>query len=153
MFGNPETTPGGRALKFYSSVRLDTRKIDNIKDGEKVICSRHRIKVVKNKVAPPFRQAEVDMMADEGISKEGGLLDVGLEFGIVTKSGAFLKWNGKILGQGRESAKSYLSEHQKEAKELEKQIREAAKKGEAVKPQAKKEEAVEESLEEVLATV
>ena len=153
MFGNPEVTPGGRALKFYSSVRLDTRKIDNIKDGEKVIGSRHRIKVVKNKVAPPFRQAEVDMMADEGISKEGGLLDVGLEFGIVTKSGAFLKWNGKILGQGRESAKSYLSEHQKEAKELEKQIREAAKKGEAVKPQAKKEEAVEESLEEVLATV
>ncbi|MEM3063618.1 MAG: recombinase RecA, partial [Nitrososphaerota archaeon] len=89
MFGNPEVTPGGRALKFYASIRIDTRKIDNIKDGENVIGSRHRIKVVKNKVAPPFRQAEIDIMADKGISREGGLIDVGLEFGVLTKSGAF----------------------------------------------------------------
>lgn len=142
MFGNPEVTPGGRALKFYASIRIDTRKIDNIKDGENVIGSRHRIKIVKNKVAPPFRQAEIDIMADKGISREGGLIDVGLEFGVLTKSGAFIKWDNKIIGQGRESAKTYLAEHQAEAEKLEEQIRNQAKKlGASPSP---KEELIEE---------
>jgi recombination protein RecA len=122
MFGNPETTPGGRALKFYSSVRLDIRKIDNIKEGDKVIGTRHRVKVVKNKVAPPFRIAEFDIMGDEGMSKEGGLIDVALEFGLVTKSGAFYRWGTKLIGQGRESAKGYFKEHKKEYSVLEKEI-------------------------------
>lgn len=148
MFGNPETTPGGRALKFYSSVRLDVRKIDNIKEGEKVIGSRHRVKVVKNKVAPPFRQAEFDIMADEGISKVGGLVDVGVELGILTKSGSFIKWSQKIIGQGKEAAKAYLAEHAKEAKDLEKEIWEVYKAGAAPKLKTKKEEEVEEELSE-----
>ncbi|MBI3341756.1 recombinase RecA [Candidatus Curtissbacteria bacterium] len=122
MFGNPEVTPGGRALKFYSSVRLDVRKIDNIKEGDKVVGSRHRVKVVKNKVAPPFRIAEYDIMSEEGISKEGGILDVGVEFGVITKSGAFYRWGTKLIGQGRESAKEYLKEHKKEAQTIEKEI-------------------------------
>ena len=124
MFGNPETTPGGLALKFYSSIRLDIRKIENIKEGDLVVGSRHRAKVVKNKVAPPFRIAEFDM-DDQGISHEGELLDVGLELGILTKSGAFIKWGEKMLGQGRQSAASYLKENKKEALSLEKEIREA----------------------------
>src|SRR5438552_15590039 len=95
MFGNPETTTGGMALKFYSSVRMDIRKIETIKDGDKVIGSRHRVKVVKNKVASPFRLAEFDLMGDEGLSKEGGLIDVGLEVGVLTKSGAFYRWGTK----------------------------------------------------------
>ncbi|OGD93213.1 recombinase RecA [Candidatus Curtissbacteria bacterium RIFCSPHIGHO2_01_FULL_41_44] len=134
MFGNPEVTPGGRALKFYSSVRLDIRKIDNIKDGDRVIGSRHRVKIVKNKVAPPFRIAELDIMGDEGISKEGGLLDVALELGLVTKSGAFFRWGAKLIGQGRESAKVYLAEHKKEAQALEKEIWSKVKKGLPTKP-------------------
>jgi len=124
MFGNPETTPGGLALKFYSSVRLDIRKIENIKSGDEVIGSRHRVKIVKNKVAPPFRIAEFDMYG-EGVSHEGELLDVGIELGILTKSGAFIKWNEKIIGQGRPAAISYLKENTKEAKELEKEIRDS----------------------------
>ena len=122
MFGNPEVTPGGRALKFYSSIRIDVRRIDNIKEGDKVIGSRHRAKIVKNKVAPPFRIAEFDIMADEGISKEAGLLDVALELGLVSKSGAFYRLGTKIIGQGRESAKAYFVEHKKEAAGLEKEI-------------------------------
>ncbi|MDP2632829.1 MAG: recombinase RecA [Candidatus Curtissbacteria bacterium] len=122
MFGNPETTTGGRALKFYSSVRLDVRRIDNIKEGDKVIGSRHRVKVVKNKVAPPFRIAEFDIMSDEGLSKEAGLLDVAVELGLITKSGAFFRMGAKLIGQGRESAKTYLAEHKKEAQALEKEI-------------------------------
>ncbi|MBI3981038.1 recombinase RecA [Candidatus Microgenomates bacterium] len=118
MFGNPETTPGGLALKFYCSVRLDTRKIDTIKDGDKAIGSRTRVKVVKNKVAPPFRIAEFDIMMNEGISKEGGIIDVGVETGVITKSGAFLKYKDTMLGQGREAAKSYLKENHKLAKEI-----------------------------------
>lgn len=124
MFGNPETTPGGLALKFYTSVRLDIRKIENIKQGDVVTGSRHRVKVVKNKVAPPFRIAEFDM-DEEGISHEGELLDVGLELGILSKSGAFIKWGEKMLGQGRPSAISYLKENKKDAEKLEKEIREA----------------------------
>ena len=124
MFGNPETTTGGLALKFYASVRLDIRKIENIKVGDLVVGSRHRVKVVKNKVAPPFRMAEFDM--DEyGISHEGELLDVGIELGILTKSGAFIKWGEKMLGQGRPASIAYLKENKKEAEKLEKEIREA----------------------------
>jgi len=124
MFGNPETTTGGLALKFYSTIRLDIRKIENIKSGDEVIGSRHRVKVVKNKVAPPFRIAEFDM-DDNGISREGELLDVGIELGILQKSGAFIKWDDKMLGQGRPAAASYLKENKKEAAALEKEIREA----------------------------
>ncbi|MBI4038461.1 recombinase RecA [Candidatus Daviesbacteria bacterium] len=122
MFGNPETTTGGLALKFYSSIRLDVRKIENIKSGDLVVGSRHRVKVVKNKVAPPFRIAEFDM-DDQGISHGGELLDVGIELGILNKSGAFIKWGEKILGQGRSAAISYLGENKKEAQNLEKEIR------------------------------
>ena len=129
MFGNPETTPGGRALKFYCSIRLDIRKIENIKEGDKVIGSRHRVKVVKNKVAPPFRIAEFDIMGEEGMSKEGGLLDVALELGLVTKSGAFFRWGQKLIGQGRESAKAYFAEHKKDFQTLEKEIWAKVKKG------------------------
>lgn len=125
MFGNPETTTGGRALKFYASVRIDVRKIDNIKgSGDKIIGSRHRFKVVKNKVAPPFRLAECDIMNDGGISYEGNLLDIGIELGILTKAGAFIKWDAKIIGQGREATKDYLRENKKEAQKLEHEIRE-----------------------------
>ncbi|MDO8619332.1 MAG: recombinase RecA [Candidatus Daviesbacteria bacterium] len=130
MFGNPETTTGGLALKFYSTIRLDIRKIENIKNGDEVIGSRHRVKVVKNKVAPPFRIAEFDMYG-AGVSHEGELLDVGIELGTLTKAGAFIKWNEKLLGQGRAAAMSYLAENKKEAAVLEKEIREGwAKKGE-----------------------
>jgi len=152
MFGNPEVTPGGRALKFYSSVRIDVRKIDNIKEGDTVVGSRHRAKVVKNKVAPPFRQAEFDITIDEGISRVGGLIDVGLELGILTKSGAFIRWSQKLIGQGREAAKAYLREHQKEAKDLEKQIWDVYKKGKPAKTPAK-EEAEEEVSEQLTASV
>jgi recombination protein RecA len=124
MFGNPETTTGGLALKFYSSVRLDIRKIENIKEGDLVVGSRHRVKVVKNKVAPPFRIAEFDMN-ENGISHEGELLDVGIELGILTKSGAFIRWGEKMLGQGRAASIAYLKENKKEAEKLEKEIREA----------------------------
>jgi recombination protein RecA len=111
MFGSPETTPGGRALKFYSSVRLDIRRIESIKDGAEVVGNRTRVKVVKNKVAPPFRQAEFDIMYGKGISREGSLLDMAVEMGIVKKSGAWFTYEGEQLGQGRENAKNYLSEN------------------------------------------
>ncbi|HCS78258.1 TPA: recombinase RecA [Patescibacteria group bacterium] len=117
MFGNPETTPGGLALKFYASIRMDSRKIQALKDGEKVIGSRHRVRIVKNKVSPPFRIAEFDVMAD-GISKEGELIDIGVELGIIEKSGAFLKYNGQVLAQGKEAAKVHLKENSKLAKEI-----------------------------------
>lgn len=124
MFGNPETTTGGMALKFYSSVRLDIRKIENIKEGDMVVGSRHRVKVVKNKMAPPFRIAEFDMN-DYGISHGGELLDVGIELGILTKSGAFIKWNEEMLGQGRAAASSYLMDNPKVSEKLEKEIKDA----------------------------
>lgn len=124
MFGNPETTPGGLALKFYTSVRLDIRKIENIKDGDTVVGSRHRAKIVKNKVAPPFRIAEFDM-DENGISHEGELLDVGIELEILQKSGAFIKWGEVILGQGRSAAIDFLKANKKESEKLEKEIREA----------------------------
>ncbi len=130
MFGNPETTTGGLALKFYASIRMDSRKIESLKDGDRVIGSRHRVRVVKNKVSPPFRVAEFDVMHD-GISKEGGLIDVGLELGILTKSGAFLKFNTQMLGQGKEAAKLYLKETHKIVKELTEAIWKAVKSGHA----------------------
>src|SRR3990167_8717291 len=111
MFGNPETTTGGMALKFYASIRLDTRKIEVLKDGDKVIGNRTRVKIVKNKVSPPFRVAEFDVMAGEGISKEGNILDVGIETGVILKSGAFLRYGDLMLGQGREAGKAYLGQH------------------------------------------
>lgn len=117
MFGNPETTTGGMALKFYASIRMDSRKIESLKDGDKVIGSRHRVRVVKNKVSPPFRVAEFDVMHD-GVSKEGGLIDVGIEFGVLTKSGAFIKYGAQMLGQGKEASKLFLKENHKAAKEI-----------------------------------
>jgi recombination protein RecA len=129
MFGNPETTPGGLALKFYSSVRIDIRRIEVLKDGEKVIGSRHRARIVKNKVAPPLRVAEFDIMEDEGISRSGGLLDVAVELGIITKSGSFFNYNGKPIAQGREAAKLYIRENPKFAEELDKKIREQVASG------------------------
>jgi len=150
MFGNPETTPGGRALKFYCSVRLDIRKIDNIKDGDKVIGSRHRVKVVKNKVAPPFRLAEFDITGEEGISKEGGLLDVAVEMGLVSKSGAFYRWGTKLIGQGRESAKAYFAEHKKDYNAVEKEIWTKVKKGMPAAPKITNHESEDdEVLEEI----
>ncbi|MBN2984241.1 MULTISPECIES: recombinase RecA [Cohnella] len=123
MFGNPETTPGGRALKFYASVRLDVRRIDSIKQGNDVVGNRTRIKVVKNKVAPPFKQAEVDIMYGEGISKEGSIVDIGTELDIVQKSGAWFSFNGERLGQGRENAKQFLKDHPEISADIERQIR------------------------------
>src|SRR5205809_2138220 len=126
MFGNPETTPGGRALKFYSSVRLDVRKIDNLKDGTEVVGSRVKVKVVKNKLAPPFRQAEFDIIYGQGISKEGSLIDVGVAMELVKKSGAWFTYEGDPLGQGREKAREFLIEHQDIAQEIERRVREAS---------------------------
>jgi recombination protein RecA len=125
MFGNPETTSGGRALKFYSSVRLDIRRIDSIKVGTEVMGSRAKVKVVKNKVAPPFRNAEFDIMFNEGISREGGLLDIGLETGMVKKAGAFFSYGETRLGQGRENAKEFLRQHPEIGDSIEAQIRSA----------------------------
>ena len=109
MFGSPETTPGGRALKFYSSVRLDIRRIESIKDGVEVVGNRTRVKVVKNKVAPPFKQCEFDIMYGKGISREGSLVDIGVDMGVVKKSGAWYTYEGEQLGQGRENAKTFLT--------------------------------------------
>jgi recombination protein RecA len=125
MFGNPETTPGGRALKFYSSVRLDVRKIDNIKDGTDVIGSRVRVKVVKNKLAPPFRLAEFDIIYGKGVSREGGLIDMAVAAEIVKKSGAWFTYEGDQLGQGREKAKDFLAEHADIAQDIERRVRAA----------------------------
>jgi recombination protein RecA len=124
MFGNPETTTGGRALKFYASIRLDIRRIQAIKQGEDVIGNRTRVKVTKNKVAAPFRQAEFDIMYNEGISKEGDVLDLGVGMGIIDKRGAFFRYNDGMLGQGRENAKQFLRENPAVAYEIEMAIRE-----------------------------
>jgi len=124
MFGNPETTPGGRALKFYASVRLEVRKIENIKSGNDMTGSRTRVKVVKNKVAPPFKQAEFDIMYGEGISKEGSILDVAANNDLVLKSGAWYSYGDTRIGQGRENAKQYLKENPELAKELDRKLRE-----------------------------
>jgi recombination protein RecA len=125
MFGNPETTSGGRALKFYASVRLDVRKLETIKVGQDVVGARTRVKVVKNKVAPPFRQAEFDITYGHGISKMGSILDVALDQNIVGKSGSWYTYGEQRIGQGRENAKAYLEEHAELAAEIEAKIREA----------------------------
>ena len=122
MFGNPETTPGGLALKFYSSLRLDMRKIEAIKDGEVVIGSRHRVRVVKNKISPPFRKAEFDIMNNSGISKSSDLLGTALELDLIEKSGAFFKYGKQLIGQGSQAAKLYLEENPKFTKQLETEI-------------------------------
>ena len=124
MFGNPETTTGGRALKFYSSVRLDVRRIDSIKHADEIVGNRTRVKVMKNKVAPPFKIAEFDIMYNEGISKNGNIVDVGVKEGIVQKSGAWFSYNEIRLGQGRENAKNFLRDNPEVASEIENKIRE-----------------------------
>ncbi|MBI3088425.1 MAG: recombinase RecA [Candidatus Omnitrophica bacterium] len=134
MFGNPETTPGGRALKFYASVRIDLRRIDTIKAGDRAVGNRVRAKIVKNKVAPPFRQAEFDILFDEGISKAGSLLDVGESLGVVQRQGSWLSYEDTKLGQGRESARLFLKENPNLMQELEARIR-----GHAGSPPADKE--------------
>ena len=124
MFGNPETTTGGRALKFYSSVRLDVRRIEALKQGGEVIGNRTRVKIVKNKVAPPFREAEFDIMFGQGISTEGDILDLAAENNIINKSGAWYAYNGNKIGQGRENAKQYLKDNPQICAEVEKKVRE-----------------------------
>jgi len=126
IFGNPEVTPGGRALKFYSSVRIDLRRAETIKQGNEAIGSRIRARVVKNKVAPPFKSAEFDIMFSHGISREGDLVDLGVALGIVKKTGAFFSYGDIRLGQGRENAKQYLSEHPELGQEIEQQIKASA---------------------------
>ena len=123
MFGSPETTPGGRALKFYSSVRLDIRRVESIKDGTEIIGNRARVKVAKNKVAPPFRMAEFDIMYGKGISREGSLLDVGIDLGIVKKSGAWFTYEGEQLGQGKENARNFLLKNPDIAADIESKIK------------------------------
>ncbi len=125
MFGNPETTPGGRALKFYSSVRLEVRRAEALKQGNDIVGNRTKIKVVKNKVAPPFRLAEVDIMYGEGISREGSILDIGTDLEIVDKSGAWYSYNGDRLGQGRENSKQFLKENSEITLEIERKIRDS----------------------------
>ena len=126
IFGNPEITPGGRALKFYSSIRIDLRRVETIKQGSVAIGSRIRARVVKNKVAPPFRSAEFDLMFDHGISREGNLIDLGVELGLVKKAGAFFSYGDIRLGQGKESAKQYLSQNPELAQEIEQRVRASA---------------------------
>jgi len=123
FFGNPEVTPGGRALKFYSSVRIDLRRTDSVKQGTEVVGSHVKAKIVKNKVAPPFKIAEFDIMFNRGISKEGSLIDVGLLLGLITKSGAFFSFGETRLGQGRENVREYLTQHPELAQVIEQQIR------------------------------
>jgi len=124
MFGSPETTTGGNALKFYSSVRLDIRRIGSIKKGEEVIGNETRVKVVKNKMAPPFRQAEFEILYGEGVSVEGELIDLGVKNSIVDKSGAWYSYNGTRIGQGKENVRNYLKEHPETAQEIEQKLRE-----------------------------
>ena len=124
MFGNPETTTGGRALKFYSSVRLDVRRIETLKQGGEMIGNRARVKVVKNKIAPPFKEAEFDIMFGKGISREGDILDLAADLNIVNKSGAWYAYNGEKIGQGRENAKTTLSNNPEMMTEIEAAVRE-----------------------------
>ncbi|MBI2414951.1 recombinase RecA [candidate division WWE3 bacterium] len=144
MFGNPEVTPGGRALKFYASVRMDIRRVDSVKEGPEATGIRTRVKIVKNKVAPPFRVAEFDIMFNEGISKEGGLIDVGVELELVKKSGAWYEYNGEKLGQGKEAAKNTLRANHKLAQEIEKKIRDKVKEQHDIPLQVGGEETLED---------
>jgi recombination protein RecA len=153
MFGNPETTPGGLALKFYSSLRLDIRRIESIKSGDQVVGSRIRVKVVKNKVAPPFRQAEFEMYYGEGVSREGCLLDVGVEAGILEKTGSWFLWKDERLGQGRDNSRAYLREHPELANKLEAELRKKyfsptpePTDSSVAKPEAKEEKVAKETV-------
>ncbi|GAA4990946.1 recombinase RecA [Actinopolymorpha pittospori] len=146
MFGSPETTTGGKALKFYASVRLDVRRIETLKDGQDAVGSRVRVKVVKNKLAPPFRQAEFDMLFGEGVSREGSLIDLGVEHGLVRKAGAWYTYEGDQLGQGKENARKFLKDNPDLAEELEKKIKE--KVGIGPRVDAPAEEGAEEEVEE-----
>lgn len=144
MFGNPETTPGGNALKFYSSIRLDIRKISQIKDGQESIGNRTRVKVVKNKVAPPFKTAEFDIIYGEGVSKAGDLLDLGVELGVVDKSGAWYAYQDERIGQGRENAKTFLKDHPDITVDIENKVRSAyglQQEGKDATPQVKEKKA------------
>jgi recombination protein RecA len=131
MFGNPETTTGGRALKFYASIRMDIRKAETLKQGNDVVGNRTKVKIVKNKVAPPFKQAEFDIMYGEGISREGSLVDIGVSLDIINKSGAWFSYNGQRLGQGRENVKEFFKENRELAEEIDKKIRETLLSGNA----------------------
>lgn len=122
MFGNPEVTSGGQALKFYSSVRIDMRKIGNIQEGDEIIGTRHRARIVKNKVAPPFKTAEFDMLADSGISEAGGILDVAADLGVVVKSGSFFKYKDDTIAQGRQNAINFLTENEPTMLAIKKEI-------------------------------
>lgn len=126
MFGNPETTPGGRALKFYASVRMEVRRTETLKQGTAMIGNRTKVKIVKNKIAPPFKQAEFDIMYGEGISREGNILDIGTEMNIIAKSGSWFSYKDERIGQGRENGKEFLKTHPEMAQEIESRIREAA---------------------------
>jgi recombination protein RecA len=141
LFGNPETTPGGRALKFYASVRLEVRRTESLKQGTEVVGNRTRVRVVKNKVAPPFKQAEFDILYGEGISKEGSLVDLGTEMDIIQKSGAWYSYGGERMGQGRENVRDYLKQRKEIAQEIEGKIREALMQGKVEAPVAGREEA------------
>src|SRR5574340_751919 len=125
MFGSPETTTGGKALKFYASVRLDVRRIETLKDGQEMVGNRTRVKVVKNKVAPPFKQAEFDILYGQGISREGEIIELGVAHKLVEKSGAWYAYNGEKIGQGQDNAREYLKEHPEIAHEIEAKIRAA----------------------------
>ena len=126
MFSNPETTPGGKALKFYASMRLDIRKMDTLKDTEGAVGNRTKAKIVKNKLAPPFRQAEFDIVFGEGISQEGCIMDMGVQYDIIAKSGSFFSYNGSKIAQGREKLRTYLRENPEIKAEIEQKIRDAA---------------------------
>jgi recombination protein RecA len=128
MFGNPETTTGGNALKFYASVRADIRRTGQIKEGEDITGNRTKVKIVKNKIAPPFRTAEFDIMYNEGISRSGDVVDLGVQYEIIGKAGAWFDYNGEKIGQGREATKKYLRDNPKVMAEIDKKVREAVKK-------------------------
>lgn len=130
MFGSPETTPGGKALKFYSSIRLDVRKVDTIKNGDEIVGNKTRVKVVKNKLAPPFKTAEFEIMFGKGISKSGSLLDMAVEFDVVEKSGAWFSYNGEKIGQGKENAKQFLENNESIYNEIENLVKEKMKESE-----------------------
>ena len=129
MFGNPETTPGGKALKFYASVRIDVRRMDSLKDGDGIMGNRTKAKIVKNKLAPPFRQAEFDIVFGEGISQEGCIIDMGTQYDVIGKSGAWFSYNGDKVAQGREKMRQFLKDNPEVRAEIEEKIRLAAKGG------------------------
>ncbi len=152
MFGSPETTPGGRALKFYASVRLDIRRVETLKEGSEAVGNRARVKVVKNKMAPPFRQAEFDIIYGEGISHEGNLLDLGVDAGVVTKSGAYFSYGDERLGQGKNAARAFLKEHTDIAAEIEAKIRAHHGVGAAAFTVVEEDDELEEAPAEALTT-